>query len=92
MTIVFRGHVERIETGFNGRLDVHVQTEQDKCGQTLVLHVPAEAAAHWLPGRMVSITAYAYDLPKVHPLSADEPGRNERAATEAYAEGCKRGA
>lgn len=61
MTIIFQGHVERIERGFGGKLDVHVQTASAECGQVLVLHAPADAGAHWMPGRMVSITAYAFD-------------------------------
>ena len=59
MTIVFQGHVERVELGADNKLDVHVQTAKAECGQVIVLHVPRAAAAHWLPGRMVSVTAYA---------------------------------
>ena len=59
MTIVFQGHVTRVELGADSKLDVHVQTAQAECGQVIVLRVPREAAAHWLPGRVVSFTAYA---------------------------------
>ena len=61
MTIVFQGHVTRVESSVGKTLDVHVQTAQAECGQVIVLHVPAAAAAHWLVGRAVRITAYAFD-------------------------------
>lgn len=61
MTIVFQGHVERIEVGAPGTVNVHVVTPQAECGQTVVLHVPAKHAAHWLPGLAVQFTVYAYD-------------------------------
>jgi hypothetical protein len=31
-----------------------------------VLHPPRAAAAHWLPGRAVSFTVYAFDIPDIH--------------------------
>ena len=63
MTIVFQGHVERLELGPDNKMDVHVQTAAAECGQVMVLHVPRSSAAHWMPGRCVSITAYAFDIP-----------------------------
>ena len=59
MTVVFQGHVERVELGADGKLDVHVQTAAAECGQVVVLRVPRSTATHWLPGRMVSFTVYA---------------------------------
>ena len=60
MTIVFQGHVARVETSCEPRkIDVHVQTAQAECGQVVVLHVSQEAAAHWLVGRAVHFTVYA---------------------------------
>jgi hypothetical protein len=73
VTIVFQGHVERIETGHNNKLDVHVVTSQAECGQTIVLHVQRKDAAHWLPGRMVSVTAYAFDPPEPEAAKGDKP-------------------
>lgn len=99
MTIVFQGHVERIEQGPGNKLSVHIRTEMEKCGQVVVLHVPPEAAGHWLPGRSVSFTAYAFDPanpvavpvpPSVRRLG-DEASKDELAVLDAYAEGCKRG-
>ena len=63
MTIVFQGHVERVELGAESKLDVHVQTADAECGQVVVLRVPRSAATHWLPGRMVSFTVYALAEP-----------------------------
>jgi len=59
MTIVFQGHVTRVESNVGKTIDVHVQTAQAECGQIVVLHVPQEAAAHWLVGRAVQFTVYA---------------------------------
>lgn len=67
MTIVFQGHVERVELGPDNKLDVHVQTAAAGCGQVVVLHVPRDKAAHWLPGRLVQVTAFAYDAPSEMP-------------------------
>lgn len=61
MTIVFQGHVARVDLGVDNKLDVHVQTAAAECGQVVVLHVPRSAAAHWLPGRAVQVTAFAFD-------------------------------
>ena len=66
MTIVFQGHVERVELGADNKLDVHVRTAMAECGQVVVLHPPRGAAAHWLPGRAVSFTVYAFDIPDIH--------------------------
>ena len=63
MTIVFQGHIERVNLGADNSLDVHVRTPMVECGQVVVLHVPREASAHWLPGRLVSFTIYAFDDP-----------------------------
>ena len=61
MTITFCGHIERVELGADNKLDVHVKTAMAECGQTVVLHVPRTAAAHWLPGRTVQWTVYALE-------------------------------
>lgn len=61
MTITFQGHVKYIELGSDNKMDVHIQTAMAECGQVIVLHIPRKDAAHWLPGRAVSITAYAFD-------------------------------
>ena len=63
MTIIFTGHVAQVVlSGIN--LDVHIQTAAEACGQTIVVHVPRSAANHWLPGRAVSLTMYAFDPPQ----------------------------
>ncbi len=59
MTITFQGHVHRIDIGADNKVDVHVQTAAAECGQVIVLRVPREDAA----GRLVSITAYAFERP-----------------------------
>ncbi len=58
MTIVFQGHVEKVEL-FGANIDVHVVTPMAECGQVVVLHVPRGEAAHWLPGALVQFTIYA---------------------------------
>ena len=64
MSIVFQGHIERVELGADNKLDVHVRTATAECGQVVVLRVPRGAASHWLPGKAVSFTAYALDMPQ----------------------------
>jgi hypothetical protein len=64
MTIVFQGHIERVELGPDNKLDVHVQTASAECGQVVVLHVPRDKATHWLPGRLVQATIFAFDAPR----------------------------
>lgn len=63
MTIIFKGHVAQVVLS-GTYLDVHIQTAAEECGQTIVVHVPRSAAAHWLPGRAVSLTMYAFDPPQ----------------------------
>ena len=60
MTIVFQGHVEKIEIGPIGKLAVTLVTPMVECnGAELVVFVPASDGAHWMPGRAVSFTIYA---------------------------------
>lgn len=64
MTIVFQGHVQKIENGgIDGKLQVSIVTEAAVCGQTITLAVEPSQAQHWLPGRHVSITAYTLPEP-----------------------------
>ena len=72
MTIVFQGHVTKIEQGHQC-VNVHVQPEMSACEHEIVLRIPASDAAHWLPGRQVSVTAYAL-APPMTP-NADITGR-----------------
>lgn len=67
MTIIFQGHIQRVELGGADALDVHVQTAQKECGEVVVLHVPRAAAAHWMPGRCVQFTVFAYDTAPTEP-------------------------
>ena len=60
MTIVFQGHIERVELGADNKLNVYVRTAVAECGQIVVLHPPREASTHWTPGRAVNFTVYAY--------------------------------
>jgi hypothetical protein len=64
MTIVFQGHVQQISTGnIDGKLQVSIVTEAAVCGQTITLAVDPSQAQHWMPGRIVSITAYTLPEP-----------------------------
>ena len=63
MTIQFNGHVTKLEAVPDG-MEVHVATEQAKCGHDIVLRMPLTQAEHWLPGRIVVVTAYTLLPPK----------------------------
>lgn len=64
MTIQVMGHVHKVENGVDS-IAVHVVFDQnlihgpgDEC---VIFFVPKTDASHWLVGRGVNLTAYAFD-------------------------------
>jgi hypothetical protein len=66
MTIQFQGHIESVARA--GAPADHVAitciTDSGVCPKGIVVNVPEKDAVHWLVGRMVSITMYAFDAPQ----------------------------
>lgn len=62
MTIVFQGHISRLDlhSAPLGKVSVTLQTPMSETGgKEWNIYVPQAQAAHWLPGRVVSFTLYA---------------------------------
>lgn len=59
MTIVFQGHVSKMEATGAGEIEVTIQTPMDPCdGKPIAVRMSQVEAKHWMPGRMVSFTLY----------------------------------
>lgn len=48
----FIGHVTKL-VGHADYVQVHIQTDADKCGQEVVINVLQNEARHWIPGTRV---------------------------------------
>ena len=63
MTIAFHGHIKRIET-YNapiGKLAVTIQLPMEEGGgKDLMIFVPDDQGANWLPPRDVQFTIYSF--------------------------------
>ena len=62
MTIVFQGHVQKLEGTPTG-VAVTIRPAISACPHDIVLLVPRIDAANWLPGDLVSFTVYAMPGP-----------------------------
>jgi hypothetical protein len=64
MTIVFSGHITKTSTEGPTGFSVTIYPERAACEQMeITLFVPRRDAAHWLPGRQISATIYAFSEP-----------------------------
>jgi hypothetical protein len=66
MTIQFQGHVESV-TRFGtppGYIAVTCVTDHGVCPKGITVNVPEKDAEHWLVGREVSVTMYAFAAPE----------------------------
>lgn len=63
MTIQFQGHVECVSRSPapTDHVHVYVVTDSGVGPEGIHINVPKSEAAHWLVGKTVSITMYAYD-------------------------------
>ena len=61
MTITFQGHIKSIDMASapNGKIAVTIRLPMAEAdGKELTIFVPTSEGALWLPGQVVSITAY----------------------------------
>ena len=72
MTLVFQGHIEKVERAGLAQIAVSVYADQRVCPDGIVLMIPEKDVAHWLVGRCVSITAYAFE-PRVAAAEQTDP-------------------
>ncbi len=70
MTIVFQGHVLSLSSESTpvGKLAVTLATPMaESNGRSWTIYVPTAQGPHWLPGRCVNFTLYAFDMPSARP-------------------------
>jgi hypothetical protein len=70
MKTIFQGHVDRVDWSPPNSILVTVHAQADVCDHPIVLRMPEKEVAHWLVGRLVSITAVAMEAPKTETPNA----------------------
>jgi hypothetical protein len=83
MTIVFQGHVSRVESAGIGQIAVTLHTPMEEAGgKEWVIFVPKTSAVNWLVGRIAQFTIYSFDAETAAPPSSGERKASESKASD----------